>query len=158
MNQCYGNELCCNKGRQVRPCVLSAVSAPLLTGRVQMPVHYGSKRLNFHTISSPLATQIPQGDRLCMPIGESRLLNTISLSLVSCQTAAGAAYALRNTGKVVICYFGEGAARCCAMHVCVFTFHTDMFSPGTARATRMLHSTLLQHARHPSSSSGATCV
>lgn len=26
----------------------------------QMPVHYGSKQLNFVTISSPLATQIPQ--------------------------------------------------------------------------------------------------
>ena len=27
----------------------------------QMPVHYGSKDLNFVTISSPLATQMPQG-------------------------------------------------------------------------------------------------
>ncbi len=26
----------------------------------QMPVHYGSTRLNFQTISSPLATQLPQ--------------------------------------------------------------------------------------------------
>ena len=26
-----------------------------------MPVHYGSKDLNFVTISSPLATQMPQG-------------------------------------------------------------------------------------------------
>lgn len=52
----------------------------------QMPVHVGSKELNFHTISSPLGTQIPQ--------------------------AAGAAYALKNQGSenLVICYFGEGAA------------------------------------------------
>jgi len=52
----------------------------------QMPVHYGSKDLNFQTISSPLATQIPQ--------------------------AAGAAYALKVTGKkaVTVCYFGDGAA------------------------------------------------
>ncbi|KAI9803571.1 MAG: hypothetical protein M1825_001914 [Sarcosagium campestre] len=57
-----------------------------------MPVHYGSKKLNIHTISSPLATQIPQ--------------------------AAGAAYALKlqalsdpNTApRIVACYFGEGAA------------------------------------------------
>lgn len=52
----------------------------------QMPVHYGSAHLNFQTISSPLATQIPQ--------------------------AAGAAYAckLEGKGRVVVCYFGEGAA------------------------------------------------
>jgi 2-oxoisovalerate dehydrogenase E1 component alpha subunit len=57
-----------------------------------MPVHYGSSKLNIHTISSPLATQIPQ--------------------------AAGAAYALKiqtlqNPNippRVVACYFGEGAA------------------------------------------------
>ena len=57
-----------------------------------MPVHYGSGKLNIHTISSPLATQIPH--------------------------AAGAAYALKlqdaQTGnkdrRVVACYFGEGAA------------------------------------------------
>ncbi|KAG9305942.1 hypothetical protein G9A89_016595 [Geosiphon pyriformis] len=67
MNQCYSNELDNGKGRQ-------------------MPVHYGSKELNFQTISSPLATQIPQ--------------------------AAGAAYALKRAGKknCVMCYFGEGAA------------------------------------------------
>lgn len=58
-----------------------------------MPVHYGSKELNIHTISSPLATQLPH--------------------------AAGAAYAvklqhLQNPSEVpkraVACYFGEGAA------------------------------------------------
>jgi 2-oxoisovalerate dehydrogenase E1 component alpha subunit len=54
---------------------------------VNMPVHHQSKELGIHTISSPLATQIPH--------------------------AAGAAYALkiRNaTDACVICYFGEGAA------------------------------------------------
>ncbi|PQE33210.1 dehydrogenase E1 component protein [Rutstroemia sp. NJR-2017a WRK4] len=57
-----------------------------------MPVHYGSRELNIHTISSPLATQIPQ--------------------------ASGAAYALKMQRlanpnippRVVVCYFGEGAA------------------------------------------------
>ena len=42
MNQCYGNELDFGLGRQ-------------------MPVHYGSDKLHFVTISSPLATQMPQG-------------------------------------------------------------------------------------------------
>lgn len=52
----------------------------------QMPVHYGSRKLNFQTISSPLGTQLPQ--------------------------AAGAAYALKREGKknVVICYFGQEQA------------------------------------------------
>ncbi|DAZ95271.1 TPA: hypothetical protein N0F65_007761 [Lagenidium giganteum] len=52
----------------------------------QMPVHYGSVDLNYHTISSPLATQIPH--------------------------AVGAAYAfkLAKENRISICYFGEGAA------------------------------------------------
>jgi 2-oxoisovalerate dehydrogenase E1 component alpha subunit len=73
INQCFGNTLDLGKGRQ-------------------MPVHYGSRDLNFHTISSPLATQIPQ--------------------------ASGAGYALkrkaalenRELDSCVVCYFGEGAA------------------------------------------------
>uniref|UniRef100_A0A667HRR7 2-oxoisovalerate dehydrogenase subunit alpha n=2 Tax=Felinae TaxID=338152 RepID=A0A667HRR7_LYNCA len=67
MAQCYGNASDLGKGRQ-------------------MPVHYGCKERHFVTISSPLATQIPQ--------------------------AVGAAYAAKraNANRVVICYFGEGAA------------------------------------------------
>ncbi|CAD6996268.1 unnamed protein product [Ceratitis capitata] len=68
IDQCYGN--CDDLGR----------------GK-QMPVHYGSKELNFVTISSPLSTQMPQ--------------------------AAGAAYAMKlrpNNDACVVCYFGEGAA------------------------------------------------
>ncbi|EAR11035.1 thiamine pyrophosphate-dependent dehydrogenase E1 component subunit alpha [Reinekea blandensis] len=67
MDQCFSNELDLGKGRQ-------------------MPIHYGSKALNYMTISSPLATQIPQ--------------------------AAGYAYGQKLAGldAVTICYFGEGAA------------------------------------------------
>jgi len=66
-DQCVANEDSSDKGRM-------------------MPVHYGSARHNFHTISSPLATQLPQ--------------------------AAGAAYALKMQGKeaCVVCFFGDGAA------------------------------------------------
>jgi hypothetical protein len=41
-NQCFSNDLDLGRGRQ-------------------MPIHYGSRALNYHTISSPLGTQIPQG-------------------------------------------------------------------------------------------------
>ena len=52
----------------------------------QMPVHYGCRKLNMMTISSPLATQIPQ--------------------------AAGYAYGQKLKGRdaCTVCYFGEGAA------------------------------------------------
>lgn len=57
-----------------------------------MPVHYGSKELHIHSISSPLATQLPH--------------------------ASGAAYALKlrkaqgvdTDPRVAVCFFGEGAA------------------------------------------------
>jgi 2-oxoisovalerate dehydrogenase E1 component alpha subunit len=52
----------------------------------QMPVHYGSAQHNFQTISSPLCTQVPQA------------------------TGAGYALKLEGKGRVVVCYFGEGAA------------------------------------------------
>ncbi|KAK9845980.1 hypothetical protein WJX81_007528 [Elliptochloris bilobata] len=66
-HQCFGNAQEPGKGRQ-------------------MPIHYGSAELNFHTISSPLATQLPH--------------------------AVGAAYALKLEARqaVVAVYFGEGAA------------------------------------------------
>lgn len=52
----------------------------------QMPVHYGCRDLNFMTIRSPLATQIPQ--------------------------AAGYAYGQKLAGNsaCTLCYFGDGAA------------------------------------------------
>ena len=52
----------------------------------QMPVHYGFKKVNYQTVSSPLCTQVPQ--------------------------ASGAGYHLRvqNLNKIAVTYFGEGAA------------------------------------------------
>ncbi len=67
MNQMFSNERDYGKGRQ-------------------MPIHYGSRKLNFMTISSPLATQIPQ--------------------------ATGYAYGQKLAGemKCTVTVFGEGAA------------------------------------------------
>ncbi|CAN1234654.1 2-oxoisovalerate dehydrogenase subunit alpha 1, mitochondrial [Linum perenne] len=65
-NQLFGNKDDYGKGRQ-------------------MPIHYGSKKLNYITISSPLATQIPQ--------------------------AAGVAYSLKMDKKdaCVATFFGDGS-------------------------------------------------
>lgn len=65
-NQCFGNKDDYGKGRQ-------------------MPIHYGSKKHNFITISSPLATQLPQ--------------------------AVGVAYSLKmeNREACVVTYTGDGA-------------------------------------------------
>lgn len=85
MNQCYGNIEDEGKGRQ-------------------MPVHYGSKDLNFITISSPLTTQLPQ--------------------------AVGAAYGYKREKRkaCVICYFGEGAASEGDAHA-AFNFAATLASP-----------------------------
>eukprot|EP00590_Aulacoseira_subarctica_P002321 CAMPEP_0172420898 /NCGR_PEP_ID=MMETSP1064-20121228/7207_1 /TAXON_ID=202472 /ORGANISM="Aulacoseira subarctica , Strain CCAP 1002/5" /LENGTH=455 /DNA_ID=CAMNT_0013161041 /DNA_START=151 /DNA_END=1518 /DNA_ORIENTATION=- len=67
-NQCFSNDLDLGKGRQ-------------------MPVHYGSRALNYHTISSPLGTQIPQ--------------------------AVGVAYKLKldkDNKNCAVTFFGDGAA------------------------------------------------
>nr|GEU57200.1 dehydrogenase, E1 component, Thiamine diphosphate-binding fold protein [Tanacetum cinerariifolium] len=66
-NQCFGNNAGHGKGRQ-------------------MPIHYGSKNLNFITISSPLTTQLPQ--------------------------AVGVAYSLKMDKKdsCVVAYLGDGSS------------------------------------------------
>eukprot|EP00252_Welwitschia_mirabilis_P006317 TRINITY_DN1716_c0_g1_i1.p1 TRINITY_DN1716_c0_g1~~TRINITY_DN1716_c0_g1_i1.p1 ORF type:complete len:506 (-),score=84.70 TRINITY_DN1716_c0_g1_i1:401-1864(-) len=67
VNQCYGNSAGHGKGRQ-------------------MPVHYGSKQLNYFTVSSPIATQLPH--------------------------AVGAAYSLKMDKKeaCAVTYFGDGGS------------------------------------------------
>ncbi|XP_031473434.1 2-oxoisovalerate dehydrogenase subunit alpha 2, mitochondrial [Nymphaea colorata] len=64
-NQCFGNKADYGKGRQ-------------------MPIHYGKNKLNFFTISSPIATQIPH--------------------------AVGAAYSLKMDKEqaCAVTYFGDG--------------------------------------------------
>lgn len=90
MNQCCSNQYDHGKGRQ-------------------MPVHYGSKRHNFQTISSPLATQIPQ--------------------------AVGSAYYQKllaaKSGEASNCtvvYFGEGAASEGDFHAAM-NFSTTLETP-----------------------------
>jgi 2-oxoisovalerate dehydrogenase E1 component alpha subunit len=84
-NQCFTNDLDLGKGRQ-------------------MPIHYGSRALNYHTISSPLGTQLPQ--------------------------AVGAAYRLKLQGKpnVAIAFFGDGCASTPDFHAAL-NFAATLSSP-----------------------------
>ena len=72
-NQCFSNDRDVGRGRQ-------------------MPVHYGSKALQYHTVSSPLGTQLPQ--------------------------AVGVAYRLKlaKQPNVPVCFFGDGAASTTDFH------------------------------------------
>jgi 2-oxoisovalerate dehydrogenase E1 component alpha subunit len=91
MAQCFGNEDDkSGKGRQM-PVVRLFMFTQFLLLRITSPTcqHFGSPTHHFHTISSPLATQIPQ--------------------------AAGVGYALkrdpaRRNKNIAAVYFGEGAA------------------------------------------------
>jgi len=67
INQCMGNIKDLGKGRQ-------------------MPVHYGSSKLNWMTVSSPLTTQVPQA------------------------SGAGYGFRLQNLDRIAVTIFGEGAA------------------------------------------------
>lgn len=67
VDQCFANARDKGKGRQ-------------------MPVHYGSSEYCYQTVSSTLATQIPQA------------------------AGAGYGYKLDEENRVAVCYFGEGAA------------------------------------------------
>jgi 2-oxoisovalerate dehydrogenase E1 component alpha subunit len=78
MNQMFSNELDLGKGRQ-------------------MPIHYGSKELNYMTISSPLGTQIPQATGYAY--GQK-------IKHIDAETGELAS----TIDNVTICYFGEGAA------------------------------------------------
>ncbi|KAK2967093.1 hypothetical protein RJ640_007408 [Escallonia rubra] len=66
-NQCFGNKADYGKGRQ-------------------MPIHYGSNKHNYFTVSSPIATQLPQ--------------------------AVGAAYSVKMDRRdaCVVTYFGDGGS------------------------------------------------
>ena len=93
MGQCLGNvEDTSTKGRQM-PVVCCAISSRFFLLRFGTLIvfprqHFASREHHFYSISSPLATQIPQ--------------------------AAGVGFALRRTpgrqNSIAICFMGEGAA------------------------------------------------
>jgi 2-oxoisovalerate dehydrogenase E1 component alpha subunit len=84
-NQCFSNDRDLGKGRQ-------------------MPIHYGSRALNYHTVSSPLGTQLPQ--------------------------AVGAAYRLKLMGKpnIAVAIFGDGCASTTDFHAAL-NFAATLSSP-----------------------------
>lgn len=79
-NQCFGNDLDLGRGRQ-------------------MPIHYGSRALNFHTISSPLGTQLPQA----VGVAYKNKLDILNMANSESNQQI-------TKPSVSIAYFGEGAA------------------------------------------------
>ena len=56
----------------------------------QMPVHYGSRELNFVTISSPLATQMPQvSQQLATFVNCCLMLSLLSVNKLKAQFLLG---------------------------------------------------------------------
>ena len=83
-NQCFGTQKDLGKGRQ-------------------MPVHYGSKDLNYVTVSSPLSNFYLNGSR-------SNVFFFKKATQVPQASGAGYAFRIRNEDRVAVTYFGEGAA------------------------------------------------
>lgn len=81
-NQCFTNDLDLGRGRQ-------------------MPIHYGSRALNYHTISSPLGTQLPQA------VGVAYKMKLDNLKHNQDQ---------HKHGSISIAYFGDGAASTSDFH------------------------------------------
>ena len=83
-NQCFSNDLDLGRGRQ-------------------MPIHYGSRALNYHTISSPLGTQIPQA-------------TGVAYKMKLDAAAAAAKGDSSHDPGVAVCYFGDGCASTTDFH------------------------------------------
>lgn len=77
-DQCFSNESDLGKGRQ-------------------MPIHYGSRALNYQTISSPLGTQIPQAVGVALKLKLSAAEN-------------------QSKKAVAMCFFGEGCTSTTDFH------------------------------------------
>ena len=84
-DQCFSNEADLGKGRQ-------------------MPIHYGSRALNYQTISSPLGTQIPQA------VGVAYRLK------LSAAAAASTGNTSDTKKAVSICFFGDGCTSTTDFH------------------------------------------
>ena len=75
-----------------------------------MPVHYGSKELNIHTVSSTLATQIPHAAGAAYAL---KLQNAGTVGRIGSSTSASTSdHKEGGVGeeRVAACFFGEGAA------------------------------------------------
>lgn len=76
-----------------------------------MPIHYGSRALNYHTISSPLGTQLPQA----VGVAYKKKLEKLQRCNTNHDTKNGESID-PLTGSISIVYFGDGAASTSDFH------------------------------------------
>lgn len=101
-NQCFTNDLDLGRGRQ-------------------MPVHYGSRALNYHTISSPLGTQLPQAVGVAYKMKLDKLARNAESKMDNSTTS-------QSRDNITIAYFGDGAASTTDFH-CALNFATTLKVP-----------------------------
>lgn len=70
-----------------------------------MPIHYSSRALHFHAISSPLATQLPQAAGAAYAM--KRLRERFGGGM---EGVGGVGAGEARMEDCAVCYFGEGAA------------------------------------------------
>jgi len=95
-NQTFTNDLDLGRGRQ-------------------MPIHYGSRALNYHTVSSPLGTQLPQAVGVAYKKKLLKLEQEEQRQQLQQQGHEGS-NKNKVDGSISIVYFGDGAASTTDFH------------------------------------------
>lgn len=96
-DQCFSNEADLGKGRQ-------------------MPIHYGSRALNYQTISSPLGTQIPQAVGVALQLKLTAAAAEATNIDTDTDTGTGVGTDSQHEKAVAICFFGEGCTSTTDFH------------------------------------------
>jgi 2-oxoisovalerate dehydrogenase E1 component alpha subunit len=90
----------------------------------QMPIHYGSRALNYHTVSSPLGTQLPQA----VGVAYKMKLDKLAKKTNTEANMEDSSSTPQKGDSITIVYFGEGAASTTDFH-CALNFAATLKVP-----------------------------